>query len=340
MKRSMAKTFKLQGIAEMVTQLKDHAAVPMLQRLLHIETYEALGLFLRRMLKSKKAADIVTVNSVLKDTMAVLSKDEAASGHQDGTEFAATSQLFTTAAVPPSTAVHVANPMDCKREEILSNDVAASASQMKKVILHPSDAEQKFSSIDGVCKREATSESEGIIAAVALLPENVPVQDTPTSQLVERTAGPSSEVYRNTDPLDRVCKTMTSSSSWSCPECARVILKRNLWSHLKFVHQRDAEEIRQSREQINREAGVAHIVCPVCGEHFATYEGLARHCQDSHLEDGAAGHPQNYEVFSLQFGSKQEYEVWLQERCEATSTSFFISRSRETAATERKQKLL
>lgn len=173
------------------------------------KTYEALGLFLRRMLKSKKAADIVTVNSVLKDTMAVLSKDEAASGHQDGTEFAATSQLFTTAAVPPSTAVHVANPMDCKREEILSNDVAASASQMKKVILHPSDAEQKFSSIDGVCKREATSESEGIIAAVALLPENVPVQDTPTSQLVERTAGPSSEVYRNTDPLDRVCKTET-----------------------------------------------------------------------------------------------------------------------------------
>lgn len=113
--------------------------------------------------------------------------------------------------------------------------------------------------------REATSESEGIIAAVALLPENVPVQDTPTSQLVERTAGPSSEVYRNTDPLDRVCKTCVCTLQGKVPNSRRA-LAMLFWQDVE-LSERSPELQLSSAERFFK---VLRRRLKTCAQHLST----------------------------------------------------------------------
>ncbi|KAK5974649.1 hypothetical protein GCK32_004712 [Trichostrongylus colubriformis] len=94
----------------------------------------------------------------------------------------------------------------------------------------------------------------------------------------------------------------------TCPECGKLMLKRNLFTHLKVVHRKNSGEVSEIREQINRETGLARVTCPLCKEIFTTYEGLARHCQASHSEDGAAGRPQDYSMFLARFSSREDYE--------------------------------
>ncbi|KAK5965040.1 hypothetical protein GCK32_003671 [Trichostrongylus colubriformis] len=111
----------------------------------------------------------------------------------------------------------------------------------------------------------------------------------------------------------------------TCPECGKLMLKRNLFTHLKVVHRKNSGEVSEIREQINRETGLARVTCPLCKEIFTTYEGLARHCQASHSEDGAAGRPQDYSMFLARFSSREDYEHWpceeVEEICEETCTS-------------------
>ncbi|KAK5974572.1 C2H2-type domain-containing protein, partial [Trichostrongylus colubriformis] len=51
------------------------------------------------------------------------------------------------------------------------------------------------------------------------------------------------------------------------------------------------------------------------------------HCGDEHEEDGAEGEPQDYTVFTLTFETKQEFDVWLEERQQQGRTSFFTKYS-------------
>ncbi|VDL77131.1 unnamed protein product [Nippostrongylus brasiliensis] len=114
---------------------------------------------------------------------------------------------------------------------------------------------------------------------------------------------------------------MVVSKHATCPNCGEVMLKKNLWSHLKVVHYLDEEEVSAVRENMKKEGGVAKVACPLCDELFPNYEGLAKHCYESHSEDGAGGHPQDYSVFSIAFTSQHEYELWLKEKYSDGSVS-------------------
>ncbi|KAK6032116.1 zinc finger, C2H2 type [Ostertagia ostertagi] len=101
---------------------------------------------------------------------------------------------------------------------------------------------------------------------------------------------------------------MPSDTYHTCPECGKVMLKKNLYTHLKVSHRKLGEEISQIREQINGQAGLAKVICPLCNEGFTTHNMLAQHCQTTHSENGAGGRPQNYSTVSENFTSREEYE--------------------------------
>ncbi|VDL77847.1 unnamed protein product [Nippostrongylus brasiliensis] len=106
----------------------------------------------------------------------------------------------------------------------------------------------------------------------------------------------------------------------TCPECGKVYLKRNLWTHLTFVHRRTKQDILRIREQINTETGVNKVTCPLCeGIRFATFKHLAQHCQQTHAENGAGGRPQDYNIFSLKFDNEQQYTTCAIIETKATS---------------------
>uniref|UniRef100_A0A7I4XUC3 Protein W02D7.6 n=2 Tax=Haemonchus contortus TaxID=6289 RepID=A0A7I4XUC3_HAECO len=128
---------------------------------------------------------------------------------------------------------------------------------------------------------------------------------------------------------------MSSASMWSCPICRRVLLKKNLYSHLKAVHRTPAGEISRIREQISREAGTATVICPLCEESFSTHDDFAQHCGARHADDGAGGLPQNYSIISENFVNRQEYELWLTRKCEDTCTSLFKERIRTSGSSSR-----
>ncbi|WKY11842.1 hypothetical protein Q1695_003427 [Nippostrongylus brasiliensis] len=115
------------------------------------------------------------------------------------------------------------------------------------------------------------------------------------------------------------------------------MLKKNLWSHLKVVHYLDEEEVSAVRENMKKEVGVAKVACPLCDELFPNYEGLAKHCYESHSEDGAGGHPQDYSVFSIAFANQHEYELWLKEKCERTCSSLAITRTVKKGSSTKRQ---
>ncbi|XGW22187.1 hypothetical protein V3C99_004849 [Haemonchus contortus] len=128
---------------------------------------------------------------------------------------------------------------------------------------------------------------------------------------------------------------MSSASMRSCSICGRVLLRKNLYSHLKVIHRTPADEISRIREQISREAGIATLICPLCEESFATYDDFAKHCGARHADDGAGGRPQNYSIISENFTNRQEYELWLTRRCEDTCTSLFKERVRTSGSSSR-----
>lgn len=99
------------------------------------------------------------------------------------------------------------------------------------------------------------------------------------------------------------------SPQWACPECGKVLLKKNLYTHLASIHLLTPAEVARVKEEISRKAGVAAVVCPLCCLNFVSYESLASHCQKEHADDGADGRPQDYSLLDLNFDSVQEYEV-------------------------------
>lgn len=140
---------------------------------------------------------------------------------------------------------------------------------------------------------------------------------------------------------------MPSLQQLPCPECSKVLRKRNLWDHLRNVHDRNEEDVVQVRQDLNR--GLS-VICPLCEERFVSRDKLAQHCQAKHSESDAS---QDYSVFSLTFDSEHEYEVghalplpvikpstdfndlqqWFEEKCESMRTSLSVLRSSTVGAT-------
>ncbi|VDL86116.1 unnamed protein product [Nippostrongylus brasiliensis] len=129
------------------------------------------------------------------------------------------------------------------------------------------------------------------------------------------------------------------SRHWTCGKCAKVVLRRNMVSHLRVVHHLDTEECHRIRAETDRERGFAKVKCPVCDDVFVAHKELAQHCQQVHPEDGAEGRPQDYSVISLSFSSKREYESWFEGKCRSTCTSFFTSKTTTSGAATKKRLL-
>ncbi|VDO59695.1 unnamed protein product [Haemonchus placei] len=87
------------------------------------------------------------------------------------------------------------------------------------------------------------------------------------------------------------------------------MMKNNLYTHLQVVHKKFVEELMEIREQINREAGLAKVICPLFYESYTNYDEQAQHCRANHSEDDAGGRPQNYSAISMNFASREEYQV-------------------------------
>ncbi|VDP39755.1 unnamed protein product [Heligmosomoides polygyrus] len=121
------------------------------------------------------------------------------------------------------------------------------------------------------------------------------------------------------------------SPQWACPECGKVLLEKNLYTHLASIHLLTPAEVARVKEEISRKAGVAAVVCPLCCLNFVSYESLVSHCQKGHADDGADGRPQDYSLLDLNFNSVQEYECWFQRQCSRTCSQgvSLMSRVRE-----------
>ncbi|KAK5976143.1 hypothetical protein GCK32_000505 [Trichostrongylus colubriformis] len=109
------------------------------------------------------------------------------------------------------------------------------------------------------------------------------------------------------------------------------MLRKNLYSHLRLVHSWTKDEVEAMKDALSQQAERPSekdaVECPLCEERFRNQELLARHCGDEHEEDGAEGEPQDYTVFTLTFETKQEFDVWLEERQQQGRTSFFTKNS-------------
>ncbi|KAK6013142.1 zinc finger, C2H2 type [Ostertagia ostertagi] len=106
-----------------------------------------------------------------------------------------------------------------------------------------------------------------------------------------------------------------SSSLWTCQLCNKVMLRKSLYSHLRVVHLLTNEQVEVVKADVRRQAAQLSeterrdVVCPLCEECFVDQELLANHCKEEHEEDGAEGEAQDYTVFTLNFRSKQEFDV-------------------------------
>ncbi|KAK6044469.1 zinc finger, C2H2 type [Cooperia oncophora] len=130
---------------------------------------------------------------------------------------------------------------------------------------------------------------------------------------------------------------MHSSTLWTCSHCGKVLMRKNIYSHLRVVHYYTTEQIDEIKASVRREAPVKKefVSCPLCEERFDNHERFAMHCQEEHAEDGAGGEPQDYTVFTLFFETKREYDAWLEEQQEHGGTSFYTrdsSKSKGTAS--------
>ncbi|KAK6013482.1 hypothetical protein OSTOST_21201 [Ostertagia ostertagi] len=107
-----------------------------------------------------------------------------------------------------------------------------------------------------------------------------------------------------------------------CPLCGKVMLRRNVYDHLRKIHDCSEQEVESMKTNIKIEANARkdefHIICP-----FLDQEELAFHCNKEHTHDGANGEEQDYTVHNLDFASKKEFEMWLNEICEKTVTSLY-----------------
>ncbi|VDL62056.1 unnamed protein product [Nippostrongylus brasiliensis] len=68
-----------------------------------------------------------------------------------------------------------------------------------------------------------------------------------------------------------------------------------------------------------------------CNDGVGDQEGLANHCLLMHSEDGANGEEQDYAVHHLTFESKEIFETWLKEKCEASITSLWRTEAKRNS---------
>ncbi|KAK6038717.1 zinc finger, C2H2 type [Cooperia oncophora] len=82
---------------------------------------------------------------------------------------------------------------------------------------------------------------------------------------------------------------MHSSTLWTCSHCGKVLMRKNIYSHLRVVHYYTTEQIDEIKASVRREAPVKKefVSCPLCEERFDNHERFAMHCQEEHAEDGS-----------------------------------------------------
>ncbi|VDO37674.1 unnamed protein product [Haemonchus placei] len=124
-----------------------------------------------------------------------------------------------------------------------------------------------------------------------------------------------------------------SSVLWSCPECKKVMQRKNLYPHLRVVHFYTREQIEGMKSEVSRQAAqegappYEEVICPLCEERFVSHKRLAAHCEEEHADEGADGEPQNYAVFTVSFANKQEFDRWLDEQQQESGTTFYTRSS-------------
>ncbi|VDP53651.1 unnamed protein product, partial [Heligmosomoides polygyrus] len=133
------------------------------------------------------------------------------------------------------------------------------------------------------------------------------------------------KVYRSSKELLRMTNTLKGLNT--CEVCKKVMPSNDLYSHLEIVHKYSQERIAVVKDEIRREGiairNILPVMCPICEERFEGHDDLANHCSAVHSKDGAGGEAQDYSLLSLRFSKIEEFEVWLEEQCERTVTSFY-----------------
>ncbi|VDO30785.1 unnamed protein product [Haemonchus placei] len=130
----------------------------------------------------------------------------------------------------------------------------------------------------------------------------------------------------------KICLNIADMSSgneerFGCPLCGKLMLRKNVYDHLRKIHYSSEQQVESMKANIKIEANAKkdefHIICPVCDDQFLDQEELAIHCNVEHTHDGANGEEQDYTVHDLDFASKKDFEMWLNETCEKTVTSLY-----------------
>uniref|UniRef100_A0A0N4WUC7 C2H2-type domain-containing protein n=1 Tax=Haemonchus placei TaxID=6290 RepID=A0A0N4WUC7_HAEPC len=117
------------------------------------------------------------------------------------------------------------------------------------------------------------------------------------------------------------------------PLCGKVMLRRNVYDHLRKIHDSSEQEVESMKANIKIEANAKkdefHIICPVCDDQFLDQEKLAIHCNEEHTHNGANGEEQDYTVHDLDFASKKDFEVQNTDLCRKHSLDYVIRRCRK-----------
>ncbi|VDL76405.1 unnamed protein product [Nippostrongylus brasiliensis] len=79
-----------------------------------------------------------------------------------------------------------------------------------------------------------------------------------------------------------------SSGQATCEVCEKVMLCRNVSSHLKKMHNYTTEQAEEVKKTLKMETMIEGlIICPIYDDQFLNKEGFAGHCLMNHSDDGA-----------------------------------------------------
>ncbi|WKX90838.1 hypothetical protein Q1695_009581 [Nippostrongylus brasiliensis] len=125
----------------------------------------------------------------------------------------------------------------------------------------------------------------------------------------------------------KVKVTPLNGDNWRCELCYSVMVRRKLYKHMQSVHSLREEDIHEVRLQVADSLIQCHGPgkrtlprCPLCSESVTSLVSFANHCLEFHPNDDSAGEPQDFAIYTSTFDSYYEYEKWLGDECERTST--------------------
>ncbi|WKX89965.1 hypothetical protein Q1695_009088 [Nippostrongylus brasiliensis] len=106
-----------------------------------------------------------------------------------------------------------------------------------------------------------------------------------------------------------------SSGQATCEVCEKVMLCRNVSSHLKKMHNYTTEQAEEVKKTLKMETMIEGlIICPIYDDQFLNKEGFAGHCLLNHSDDGADGEKQDYTVYHINVESEETSELNLQKQ--------------------------